>query len=108
MLQLIHFALLTLGLTYIVTQSSIMVLPRMWLAEKAFLLKLLIYCPACTGFWVGVALQLVHNYGFPNSACAGISACGLMATWAAAFLPVSSWTLEQEDAPSEKKETHGS
>lgn len=104
MLQLLHFALLTLGVTYIVTQSSIMILPRMWVTARAPLMGTLIYCPACTGFWVGCGLQLGHDFGLGNVVAAGVVACGLMATWAMAFLHTSSWNLEQEHAPQEKEE----
>jgi len=108
MLQLIHFVLLTLGLTYIVTQSSIMIFPRMWIAARSMLLKTLIYCPACTGFWVGGGLQLTHDYGFTGPLTAAVTACGLMATWTLAFLHTSSWNMEQENAPTEtQEERHG-
>ncbi len=100
MIQLLHFALLTLGITYIVTQSSIMILPRMWLASKSSLARTFIYCPACVGFWVGTGVELGGNFGM-HPLQAGISACGLMATWTLAFLHTSSWNLEQEDAPQE-------
>lgn len=101
---LIRFTLLTIGLTYLLTQSSVFVLLRVWINEKSPLLGSLVYCPACSGYWVGFTLWFVGVYPLPTilgPIDAGVAACGLMATWALAFLRTSSWELEQHAAPKE-------
>jgi hypothetical protein len=96
---LIRFALLTLGFTYLLTQSSIFMLLRMWITERMLFAGLLIYCPACSGFWIGGILGLLGAYPLPTlfgPVDAAVVACGLMATWTLAFVRVSTWELEQE------------
>lgn len=107
-LLLIRFVMLTLGLTYIVTQSSIFILLRLWLNAKAQLLGTLIYCPACSGFWIGMVLGLLGAWPLPTilgPLDAAIAACGLMATWAMTCITTTSWELEQhatqEETPHE-------
>jgi hypothetical protein len=107
MLKLIHFVLTVLGLTYIVTQSSIMAPLRMAIAKRSALLAQLIYCPACAGFWVGMAVAAVRDSGLHDVLTAAIVACGLMATWAAAFLHTSSWQLEQEQGQDDATQKEG-
>lgn len=56
--------LLVLGLTYVVTESAIFMLVRVWLASVGGeYVETLLFCPACTGFWAGV---LVSLFGFLN------------------------------------------
>lgn len=56
MTQLAVFLLIAFGVTYVITESVIFVPFRLWIAERAVLLKVLVYCAYCTGFWVGAAL----------------------------------------------------
>ncbi len=101
------FILTTLGLVYIVTQSSIMHAPRMWIADVHGKLEMLIYCPACTGFWVGVTLKFL---GYWHGAVleAGIIACALGALWGV-YGPDNVWAQERghDDTQEEKNEQQG-
>jgi len=54
-MELVRFALLEIGMVYFVTMSAIFSLPRRALARVPFVAGL-IYCPSCTGFWIGAAL----------------------------------------------------
>jgi hypothetical protein len=97
---LLRFALLTLGFTYLLTQSSIFVLLRLWINARWPFIGTLVYCPACSGFWIGGVLGLFGAYPLPTlfgPVDAAVVACGLMATWTLAFVRVSSWMLEQEE-----------
>lgn len=50
------WALVGLGLTYGITQSWIGRVLRLLVARIGFPFEVLVYCPACTGFWVGLYL----------------------------------------------------
>jgi len=85
MSELVRWALLTLGLVYLTTESAIFSPVRVALARRALLLETLLYCPACSGFWLG----LVTSWAWPGevwwlrlaeSATAGIA---LGALWGA-------------------------
>lgn len=52
---LTRWALLVFGLTYFVTESAILMRPRVWIAKRGAWATLFIYCTACTGFWIGLA-----------------------------------------------------
>lgn len=55
--DLIRFCLLGTGLLYVLTRSQIFRWPRMFIARHGGLLALaLVYCPPCSGFWLGLAL----------------------------------------------------
>jgi hypothetical protein len=107
--QLIHFVLMTLGVTYIVTQSKLTKLPRQKLvattvsavtalnlspgpiyAARALVLGFVaavLTCPPCFGFWAGAAAS-VGGY-WPYQAVhyapveAGLAGCVLGALWGA-------------------------
>ena len=51
-----RWALLCLGLTYLLTEAVIALPFRIWFARGSRFRTALIYCPACTGFWVGAYL----------------------------------------------------
>lgn len=51
-----HYMLLLWGILYFITQSSIFGGVRMLVLAKARQLGMLLYCPACTGFWIGLLL----------------------------------------------------
>ncbi len=55
MTQLVFYVLFAFGLAYVVGQSLISLRWRILLAEKSPFLTSLIECPACLGFWIGVA-----------------------------------------------------
>lgn len=105
-LQLVHWLLITLGLTYLLTQSSVFYLVRAKMLAIHPLLGQLVYCPACSGFWIGAT---TYFYAWPFHTWLGaldsaIAACGLMATWANTCLGVTSWEIEQQHAAREETE----
>lgn len=109
MLQLLHYALILVGLTYIVTQSAVGRPLRMFVSRAGSFLESLIYCPACTGFWLGAAL--VSLWPFPTLVFAplesAVGACGLMALYKEWGPQVDVWSLEQgrrHDRSLEKKD----
>lgn len=78
MVELLQFALLVIGITYLLTKSTILVFWRLLISTTLGKLPalgpmfmVLIYCPPCTSFWVGLALghTILH----------GLMAMGLVA-----------------------------
>lgn len=53
------YVMLTIGLTYLVTQASITAPLRIVVTRGSVFRSALFYCPSCTGFWVGAALYLL-------------------------------------------------
>ena len=77
---MLEWALWTLGMIYLVTEASIFHLPRAWFASKSLLAGQLIYCPACSGFWVGLASWWMWPHdSFPL--IPAVAALGLGALW---------------------------
>lgn len=96
-MELLIFALLALGLVYLITQSAIAYLPRNAIADLGAFWESLIYCPACTGFWVGVLLGALGYWvhaGWLGVIEAGVSACALGALWSV-YGPPSPWARER-------------
>lgn len=56
---MLTWALVTLGLIYFVTEASIFAPVRVAIARRHALLAQLIYCPACSGFWIGLGMHVV-------------------------------------------------
>jgi hypothetical protein len=54
--KLLVFGLVHLGITYLICGSAIFAPLRILLAKRSVLVTALIYCPACVGFWIGLAL----------------------------------------------------
>lgn len=88
----IAWALLVLGFVYLFTEASIAAPYRVILSKIHWVLSTLVYCPSCTGFWVGLGLALVGINPFetldPQAWWAlklygGVGAMGLVATWSA-------------------------
>jgi hypothetical protein len=48
--------LITYGIAYLITESSLLEKPREYLASKHRLIGELLYCPICTSFWIGLIL----------------------------------------------------
>ena len=96
-MELLTFTLLVFGSVYIITQSAIAVVPRNVFADFGAFWESLIYCPACTGFWMGAALGAlgywVHD-DWPAVIEAAVSACGLGALWSV-YGPESPWAGER-------------
>lgn len=91
---LFHWAAMTLGLIYIISESVIFMPIRLAFARGSTFRTALIYCPACTGFWVGAALgpgfwPFSYNYGplwdflraAVESGIGGIVIGAIWATW---------------------------
>jgi hypothetical protein len=53
------YALTTIGLVYFITQSMIFSPLRVRLTRGSIFREALLYCPSCTGFWVGAGLSLL-------------------------------------------------
>lgn len=54
-LELVRWVLLNLSVIYLITTATIASPFRMALAKRSKFLQSLIYCPACVGFWIGLA-----------------------------------------------------
>jgi hypothetical protein len=84
-MQLINYILLLGGLVYLVTQAGITAPFRMMLAKRHMVLEMFIYCQACTGFWVGLALAYTGHWPFTGwpieSAVAGAALGALWKEW---------------------------
>ena len=94
---------MTFGLIYIGTRSAILHAPRMAVADIHDLFEVLMYCPACFGFWVGVALKYL-GYWDGSAIEAGIISCALGALWGE-YGPSSVWAQERgDDNTLEKKD----
>jgi hypothetical protein len=63
LVRLIRYVLAFWGLVYIITQSSIMAGFRKNVLRGSTFVATLIYCPACTGFWVGLLFGTLGIYG---------------------------------------------
>jgi len=51
---LLRWGAVTLGAIYFVTESALVMRPRVWFARRGSWPTLLIYCAACSGFWLGL------------------------------------------------------
>lgn len=86
---LLHWALIVAGLIYLVSRSYIFGIVRVRIgmlltaavqrahisAELRGILRVLIYCPACIGFWIGVGATPLWPYdGFGQPLGSGIAA----------------------------------
>ena len=86
MTSLVEWALLVVGLTYWLTMSGIFAPFRLLIAGAGAFWESLIYCPMCTGFWVGAALGVCHAHTFAvshlhfvaNTFASGFAAMGVM------------------------------
>jgi hypothetical protein len=97
-MDLARYALLVLGCTYIVSQSTIGSSLRQAVAQIHAILATLIYCPACTGFWVGVVFYQAWPFAGPMQMVeSGLAACAIGAMWGAWGVDSGAvWELEQE------------
>lgn len=96
MAELIRYILLVLGAVYIVTQSSIAAPVRQRIADVHPLLEALVYCGACSGFWIGAALYQTWPYAVRWPALeAAVAGCMLGALWSGYFVPYSAWEDER-------------
>lgn len=82
--DLVRWALVVLGVVYLVTEATISAGPRVAFARWHPLAAAGIYCAACVGFWTGV---LLHRFWGPFLAFdtvlgSGLAAMALGAAWA--------------------------
>jgi hypothetical protein len=63
----VRYVLILWGLVYIVTQSAIMLPFRIGLLRMSTFFGALVFCPACSGFWLGLILGAPGIYGPPLS-----------------------------------------
>ena len=96
-MDLLHYIFMLAGLTYLITQSVIFRVFRMQLAKAGSFGEALIYCPACTGFWLGAALTPLWPFKALVFAPleSAVGACGLMALWQEWGPQVDVWQHEQ-------------
>lgn len=95
MRDLIWFALVVLGVIYVVTQSRVGALirkPLRALLGKYEGLAFFFYCPACFGFWVGLVLG--PHFGY-QPLQAAFAACALGALWGEYGSSLDPWDVEK-------------
>ncbi len=96
----IIWALLGLGIIYLITEAAIAVPARVFIARRGVFWRTLIYCQSCTGFWVGLALAFGHPH--PQSpaplalaaATNGLMMMALAHTWSAWKGGNGAWATE--------------
>ena len=97
-MDVLRFVLLLSGLTYLLTQSSLGMFVRAPLGNRNVWVAMLLYCPACSGFWFGFGLGALGLWPFeavlfaPLEAAVGSTA--MMALWAH-YVPSDAWAAEQ-------------
>jgi len=99
---MIQYTLILIGLIYIVTQSTIFSFFRIQIAKLGAIAKLLIYCPACSGFWIGAIISLCGLWPYETGHIlisvlqSAISACGIGALWSQYGPEVDVFSIEQK------------
>lgn len=97
---LIRWALVVLGLVYFFTESAIFAFTRIAIARRGMLLATFIYCPSCTGFWIGLGLGAwLWPYGvvdvpWTQVGESGVAAMALGAIWARLRGGNTAWDVE--------------
>lgn len=66
MTDLARWALLELGLVYLVTEAAITAPVRRPIAQLSWFFAGLLYCPACSGFWLGMLLGVLGFWPWPG------------------------------------------
>lgn len=56
MTDLVRYILVTCGVLYLISFSTIFGMIRVAIARRGYWRAVFIYCPACCGFWLGCAL----------------------------------------------------
>jgi hypothetical protein len=111
---LFHWTAICLGLIYIISESVIFMPIRLAFARGSAFRTALIYCPACTGFWVGAVLgpglwPFSYNYSplwdfvrvCLESGIAGIVIGAIWGTWhnSVAFDTEAPLLVDDDSAP---------
>jgi hypothetical protein len=98
---MLHYMLLLLGITYVITQSVIGMPLRKLVSKAGTVPMILIYCPACTGFWVGLILGALGHWPlqpwYSATVEAGITSCALGAVWGEYGPSTNVFEIEQGD-----------
>jgi hypothetical protein len=96
--ELLQYGLTLIGIVYIVAQSYVFKNVRL-LASNLKLLEVLVYCPSCVGFWVGLLLWKLGYYPFHVKALAGfepgIVGCAIGAVWSVWGPNSDTWALDR-------------
>jgi hypothetical protein len=85
--QMAVWVLALWGNIYLVTQSAILRVPRILFARGSWLRTEWVYCPSCTGFWLGMLLCVpyVRQTGrwdvVPYSAMAAVALGRIWGAW---------------------------
>lgn len=99
MLDVLQWALLVLGLTYLVTEAGITAPIRVPLGAASDVLFMLLTCRQCAGFWVGAVLGACGLYPLATGlwvvVASGTAAMGLMWFASGFMLASSSYELEE-------------
>lgn len=94
--DVVRWALVVLGCIYLVTEASIATPVRVRIAVLHPLLEALIYCPACSGFWLGLSLcRFWGPLSFSTAVASGLAAMALGAIWSS-WRGAPAWALEEE------------
>lgn len=89
-----RYVLLLWGAIYLITQSAICRPLRLALSRHVVIATLL-YCPSCTGTWVGFALYSLLPWGSAHPVLeSGLVAMALGRVWGSLFGESSVWTAE--------------
>lgn len=107
---MLRWALLVLGLIYLVTESAILTAPRVWIARRGLLAAVFVYCASCTGFWIGCAVAL-WTWPFDMAPAwehvleGGVAAMALGALWSSWKGGNPAWIAEAPLHDNEEPET---
>lgn len=100
MTDLLRWALLELGLIYFVTESVFFAPMRVALSRGSGFLRALLYCPACSGFWLGALLGFLGFWPYHDSRRhvaeligSGVAGMAIGALWATVHDNVA-WVAE--------------
>ncbi len=101
---LARWLVMTLALTYVITQSAIFSFVRRGIARMHPMLATLVYCPACTGFWAGGAAALFLGCVRGGDAfAAALAGMVLGALWQRWGPEVDVWKAEQDGSTTAAK-----
>ena len=103
-----------IGVTYAISESAICAPFRLLVSKLGVFAVGLIYCPACTGFWVGAALGGMGALPWETSPSLGaeiiVSAICMMAvtaSWSAWKGPSPAYAIEQGEEDVETTKIEG-
>jgi hypothetical protein len=91
----------SLALVYLLTESMILAPLRLTIAGVGPVLTSLVYCRACTGFWVGIAMAAFRQTPFDGVFLSGFTVMLLGYVWSLVAVNAS-W--EAEEALREERE----